>query len=87
MTQYMVIETFFENSLEKIYKRFHDKGRMLPEGLHYLDSWLTKDGSRCFQLMETEKFELFNEWMSNWNDLTDFEIIEIGEKPAEGSGT
>ena len=87
MMQYMVIETFFENSLEKIYKRFHEKGRMLPEGLHYLDSWLTRDGSRCFQLMETQQFELFREWTKNWEDLTHFEIIEIGEKPQKGSDT
>ncbi len=87
MTQYMVIETFFENSLEKIYKRFHEKGRMLPEGLHYLDSWLTRDGSRCFQLMETQQFELFREWTKNWEDLIHFEIIEIGEKPQKGSDT
>ena len=87
MTQYMLIETFFENCLEKAYERFHEKGRMLPEGLHYLDSWLTKDGSRCFQLMETDKYELLQMWMKNWNDLVDFEIVEIGEKPGKGSGT
>jgi len=81
MTQYMVIETFFENSLEKVYERFHKNGRMLPKGLQYLDSWLMRDGSRCFQLMETEQFELFQEWTSNWDDLTHFEIIEISEKP------
>lgn len=87
MTQYMVIEIFFDNCLEKIYERFHEKGRMLPEGLHYLDSWLTKDGARCFQLMETERFELFQEWIKNWEDLIHFEILEIGEKPAKGGGT
>ena len=81
MTRYMVIETFFENCIEKVYERFHDKGRMLPDGLHYLDSWLTKDRSRCFQLMETKRFELFQEWTKNWDDLIQFEILEIGEKP------
>ena len=83
MTQYMVIETFFENSIEKVYERFHNKGRMLPEGLNYLDSWLAKDGNRCFQLMETERFELFQEWTEQWNDLTHFEIVTIREKPKE----
>jgi hypothetical protein len=85
MTQYMVIETFFENCMNKIYERFHDNGRMLPEGLNYLDSWLTKDGARCFQLMETERYELFQEWTEKWDDLTHFEIIEVGEKPKKGS--
>ncbi|MFB3090193.1 MAG: DUF3303 domain-containing protein [Gammaproteobacteria bacterium] len=87
MAQYMVIETFFENCLEKIYTRFHSQGRMLPEELHYLDSWLTRDGSRCYQLMETERFELFQEWTKKWDDLTRFEIVEIGEKPAKGADT
>jgi hypothetical protein len=87
MTQYMVIETFFENCLEKVYERFHERGRMLPDGLHYLDSWLTKDRSRCFQLMETEKIELLQEWARNWEDLTQFEIVEIGEKPEKRGET
>lgn len=81
MTRYMVIETFFDNCLDKVYRRFHEKGRMLPVGLNYLDSWLTSDGARCFQLMETEDFELFHQWAENWDDLTQFEIFEIGEKP------
>ena len=81
MTQYMVIETFFEGCIEKVYERFHNKGRMLPKGLRYIDSWLTRDGSRCFQLMETNQYELFQEWTRNWDDLTQFEIMEIGEKP------
>lgn len=85
MAQYMVIETFLDNCTEEVYERFHKNGRMLPEGLNYLDSWLTRDGSRCFQLMETEQYELLQEWTEKWNDLTHFEIIEIGEKPAKSS--
>jgi hypothetical protein len=83
MTQYMVIETFRENATEKVYERYHNKGRMLPEGLNYLDSWLTKDGGRCFQLMETNRYELFREWTEKWDDLTHFEIIAVGEKPEQ----
>jgi hypothetical protein len=83
VAQYMVIESFFENCIEKVYERFHNKGRMLPEGLNYLDSWLAKDGARCLQLMETEQYELFQEWTEKWDDLTHFEIIEIREKPKE----
>ncbi len=85
MARYMVIETFLNNCTEKVYERFHNKGRMLPEGLNYLDSWLTKDGARCYQLMETERFELFQEWTEKWSDLVQFEIIEIGDKPAKRS--
>ena len=81
MPKYMVIETHNKGSLEAVYERFYSKGRMMPEGLYYIDSWLEKDGNRCFQLMETEDPSLFNEWIKNWTDLTKFEVIEIGEKP------
>ena len=81
MKQYMVIETFLPGCRDKIYERFHQKGRMLPEGLVYVDSWLAKDGDRCFQLMETNDSSLFQQWIKHWQDLTKFEIIEIGAKP------
>lgn len=54
---------------------------MLPEGLEYVDSWLAKDGDRCFQLMATKSPQLFETWTKNWADLTEFEIIELGDKP------
>lgn len=81
MTKYMVIETYYEGTLDDIYRRFHERGRMMPKGLYYIDSWLEKDGDRCFQLMETDKPELFQEWIEHWEDLTRFEVIEIGAKP------
>lgn len=83
MTKYMVIETFKEGKLEEVYSRFHKMGRMMPEGLFYLDSWLEKGGRRCFQLMETDKYPLFIEWQKHWSDLVDLEIVEIGEKPTK----
>jgi hypothetical protein len=81
MAKYMVIETHREGCLREAYRRFHEKGRMMPAGLRYIDSWLEKDGNRCFQLMETEDPALFPQWTKNWEDLTHFEIIEIGPKP------
>ena len=81
MRQYMVIETFIGGSPGKGYERFHRDGRMCPAGLTYLDSWLSSDGTRCFQLMETQRPELFREWIERWQDLVRFEIVEIGEKP------
>ncbi|HEY2827144.1 MAG TPA: DUF3303 family protein [Pirellulales bacterium] len=87
MTQYMVIETFLPGCKEKIYARFHAKGRMLPEGLVYVNSWLEKDGNRCFQLMETSDASLFTVWIANWQDLTKFEVVEIGEKPKAKDAT
>jgi len=81
MNLYMVIEHFAPGAKEKIYERFHRKGRMLPEGLHYLNSWLEKDGDRCFQLMETNDTRLFDVWFENWKDCGRIEVVEIGEKP------
>ena len=85
MTRYLVIEHFKPGTRAKIYDRFHEKGRMLPEGLFYIDSWLEKDGDRCFQLMETNDRSLFDAWMDRWKDLVRFEIVELGEKPKDPS--
>jgi hypothetical protein len=79
--QYMIIETFAPGCREKVYERFHRKGRMLPSGLTYLNSWLEKDGSRCFQLMETDDPSLFSTWWEHWKDLGTIEVVEIGDKP------
>ena len=84
MKRYMVIEHFASGMKSKVYERFDQKGRMLPEGLTYIDSWLEKDGDRCFQLMETEDPALFDRWMDSWKDLVSFEIIALGEKPSAG---
>jgi len=86
MKQYMVIEHFKPGALEKIYTRFHKQGRMLPEGLFYLNSWLTSDGEKCFQLMETNDPSLFGQWTERWSDLVTYEVIEIGQKPAAETG-
>lgn len=83
MTKYMLIETFRPGRKAEVYERFARRGRMLPEGLVYIDSWLEKDGDRCFQLMETDDFGLFDKWIEQWEDTTDFEIVEIGSKPVE----
>ena len=81
----MVIETFKPGKTDEVYKRFKKKGRLLPNGLKYIDSWLSLDRTKCFQLMETVKFELFAEWISNWNDLTDFEIIPVEDSPTKAA--
>lgn len=81
MKQYMVIESFFPGCKEKVYQRFYEKGRMLPPGLEYVNSWLEKDGCRCFQLMETNDPGLFSKWFEHWKDLVGIEVVELGEKP------
>jgi len=79
----MVIEHFAPGAKDKIYERFREKGRMLPDGLIYIDSWLEKNGDRCFQLMETNDPSLFDRWMENWKDLVSIELAELGNKPGE----
>jgi hypothetical protein len=79
----MVIERFKRGSRRKVYARFDAKGRMLPDGLKYIDSWMTEDGKRCFQLMETDNPELFNPWIEQWRDLVEFEIIPVMDSPTK----
>ena len=76
---YMVVERFKEGAAPGIYERFREKGRMLPDGLFYIDSWLEKDGDTCYQLMETDSPELFDRWIEQWKDLVSFEVIELVE--------
>lgn len=81
MKRYMVIETFKPGMLDAIYERLHTKGRGLPEGLFFIESWLAADGSCCFQTMETKDYATFEAWMPYWADLVDFQIVELGDKP------
>lgn len=74
---YIVIEHFKDRNGEAVFQRFQDKGRMVPEGLKYIDSWVEPNYDRCFQLMETDDRSLFDDWISNWNDLVDFEIVPV----------
>ncbi len=77
----MVVETFRPGCKAKIYDRFFANGRMMPGGLKYVNSWLERDGDRCFQLMETNDPALFQVWFEKWSDLMSIEIVPLGEKP------
>jgi hypothetical protein len=73
----MVIETFSQGP-QAVYTRAAERGRLLPPGLVYVDSWVDQRGlDRCFQLMETEDPHLLDEWITQWNDLVDFEIVPV----------
>jgi uncharacterized protein DUF3303 len=74
---YMVIERFKEGAAPEIYRRFRERGRMMPTGLEYVSSWVDLDFKICWQLMQTDDFALFNEWVANWRDLVDFEIVQV----------
>ena len=83
----MVIETFRPDKKDNVYMRYEARGRMLPDGLHYIDSWLSQDGTRCFQLMKTDDPRLFEIWIKNWHDLVEFEIIPLLESPTKASNS
>jgi len=74
---FMVIERF--KDAKAVYRRLREKGRMLPEGLKYVESWVEAGYSRCFQLMECDDPNLFQEWVIQWQDLVDFEIVAVFE--------
>jgi len=75
--RYMVIETY-RHGPGPVYARAGDRGRMLPPGLEYLESWIEERSlDRCFQLMETEEPSLFDQWIANWSDLVEFEIVPV----------
>jgi hypothetical protein len=72
---YMVIERF--KDVPAIYQRLREKGRMMPEGLQYVSSWIDVDMKTCWQLMRAENESLFRAWTDNWKDLMDFEFVPI----------
>jgi hypothetical protein len=76
-TLYMVIEHFKHKDAVPVYRRFRDHGRMAPEGLVYLSSWVDHRLERCYQLMETHDRALLDEWIANWSDLVDFEVHPV----------
>jgi hypothetical protein len=74
--RYMVIESFLQGA-RPVYERAASKGRMLPPGLSYIDSWIDDRLERCFQLMETDDPNLFADWTAEWSDLARFEIVPV----------
>ncbi len=74
---FMVVERFKNRNATAVYQRFREQGRMLPDGLKYIDSWTEDTFERCFQLMECEDLHLFQQWVSKWQDLVEFEIVPV----------
>jgi len=80
---FMLIERYKDGKAAEVYRRFREQGRMLPEGLRYVESWVEADLGRCFQLMECDDGGLFQTWVARWQDLVDFEIVPVvGSKEA-----
>src|ERR1700704_5253586 len=74
---YLIVEHFKNEDAVPVYRRFRDRGRLAPEGLTYLSSWVDENFQRCFQIMETENRDLLDQWMADWSDLGDFEVYPV----------
>jgi Protein of unknown function (DUF3303) len=71
----MVIETY--KDAPAVYQRFRERGRMMPDGVVYIGSWVEESGRRCYQIMEADAPDLLDQWMTNWRDLVDFEVVPV----------
>lgn len=88
--RYMIVEHFRHGDARPVYARFRARGRLAPDGLQYLDSWVSDDLTRCYQLMACENRALLEEWIAAWRDLVDFEVypvISSAEASARVPGT
>lgn len=74
---FMIIEHFRDRNPIPLYKRFQEKGRMMPAGLTYVGSWVESNFGRCFQLMECDNAGAIQEWVLAWGDLADFEVVPV----------
>jgi Domain of unknown function (DUF3303) len=74
---YMIVEHFKNKDAVAVYRRFCDRGRLAPEGLTYVSSWVDEKMERCFQIMETEDRTLLERWMGNWSDIVEFEVYPV----------
>lgn len=72
---YMIVERFRNGDPVPVYRRFRDRGRMAPDGLRYVASWVSHDLTTCYQVMECDDRRLLDEWISRWDDIVDFEVV------------
>jgi hypothetical protein len=73
----MIVERFRDGDARPVYRRFRDQGRLAPEGLRYVASWVSEDFRRCFQVMECDEPDLLAQWIARWEDLADFEVVPV----------
>jgi hypothetical protein len=74
---FMVIEKFRNQDAQTVYRRLRDRGRMMPDGVGFVSSWVSADLGRCFQVMEADDVALLRQWLARWADLIDFEIVPV----------
>jgi hypothetical protein len=74
---YLIVEHFRNGDARPVYRRFRDEGRLAPDGLRYVASWVTTDLRRCFQVMECDDPALLAQWKARWEDLVELEVIPV----------
>jgi hypothetical protein len=74
---FMIIEHFRNDDARPVYERFRARGRLAPDGLRYVNSWVTPDLTRCYQVMECEDRALLDQWIAAWEDIVDFEVHPV----------
>jgi hypothetical protein len=74
---FMIVERFKDADPLPVYRHLRDKGRGLPDGLRYVDSWVESSFTRCFQVMETDDASLIQQWVLHWGDLAEIEVIPV----------
>ena len=74
---FMIIEHFRNGDPGPVYARFRERGRLAPEGLRYISSWVTSDYERCYQVMECDDRSLLDRWMQAWEDIVEFEVHPV----------
>ncbi|TPM40481.1 DUF3303 family protein [Mesorhizobium sp. B2-3-4] len=74
---FMIVENFPNGDAASVYRRFREKGRQCPDGLAFVESWVSADLTQCFQVMECNDVSLFQRWVAAWADLIDFKVIPV----------
>ena len=74
---YMIVEHFKDNDPVPVYRRFRDRGRLAPDGLEYISSWVDENLGRCFQIMQTADHDLLDQWIAKWSDIVEFDVFPV----------
>jgi hypothetical protein len=74
---FMIVEHFRNGDPAPVYERFRARGRLAPDGLRYIDSWVTSDRTRCYQVMECDDRALLDRWIAAWEDIVEFEVHPV----------
>ena len=74
---FMIIENFRDGDPVPVYRRFRDRGRLAPQGLTYVSSWVTDDLRCCYQVMECDDRALIDDWIAQWSDIVDFDVLPV----------